>query len=73
MEISDIREVETLDDWHALAADLREDEYAIWQMQYRYSQPEGFHAWFWAKGRPELHIVTHSEEAQSAIVNYRVK
>lgn len=65
--------IESLDAWLSLAAELREDEYAIWQMQYAANQPEGLHVWFWASDRPDIEIVTHDNAVQKAILKYKYK
>lgn len=45
--------IETLDEWAALAVDLHEDGYNIWQMQYAANKPPGFHVWFWKQEDPK--------------------
>ena len=65
--------VDSLEQWDALAGELRKAGYTVYQMQYAANQPEGFHVWFWLSGRPEVHIVTHNESVQDAIVDYRIK
>lgn len=68
-----MQRIDNIDQWRALAAELCEDGYAIWQMQYSASQPEGFHAWFWAEGRADIEVVTHSREVEKAMVKYKAK
>lgn len=63
-----MKQIESLDDWLALAAELREDEYAIWQMQYAANQPEGLHVWFWSSERDDIEVVTQNRNIQKAIL-----
>lgn len=66
-------EIETLDQWNALAAELRKAGYTIYIMQYDADHPEGFNVWFWLSGRPQVHLVTYDRKVQEAIVNYQEK
>ena len=52
---------------------LRAEGWDVWQMQYRWNLPEGFHAWFWKTGQEDIEIVTHNEEVQAAIVTFDSK
>lgn len=63
-------EIKTLEQWETIAYKLAEGGYTIWQTQYDYYDPKGFHTWFWASGRPELEVVTHDLKVQNAMVNY---
>jgi hypothetical protein len=42
-------------------------------MQYRWSESEGFHAWFMKAGESDIEIVTFSENVQMAIVEFNGK
>ena len=53
--------------------ECRERRWQLWQMQYRYDDPEGFHAWFMKAGELDIEIVTHNEDVQEAIVNFNAK
>ena len=65
--------IESLEQWTALAGELRKAGYTIYQMQYAANEPTGFHVWFWLSGRPVVHIVTHNEKVQDVIVDYKAK
>jgi hypothetical protein len=49
---------------------LRAAGWTVWQMQYRWSQPEGFHAWFMLAGREDIEVVTKSKEVEASIVAF---
>ena len=52
-----------LDKFHA-------NDWSLWQMQYRWSDPEGFHAWFMKSGEKDIELITFNEEIQDRIVRY---
>ena len=52
---------------------LRANGWTVWQMQYRWNEPEGFHAWFMKAGESDIEIVTFSENVQMAIVEFNGK
>ena len=49
---------------------FRAGKWRVWQMQYRWSDPEGFHAWFIKGGEKDIEVITYSEEVQKAIVSF---
>jgi hypothetical protein len=49
---------------------LRDNSWSLWQMQYTWNDPEGFHAWFMKKGEKDIELVTYSEEIQDKIVKF---
>lgn len=63
-------EIKSLDQWRSLAALLHKHGYRLWQMQYSFQDPEGFHAWFSKSGRPDVEIVTRDPDVQRAIVRF---
>lgn len=62
--------IETIEEWATLAAELRAAGYTLYQFQFDAQEPEGFHAWFWASKRPQVHIVTRDPRVQEAIIKY---
>jgi hypothetical protein len=54
-----------------MAGLLSKHGYSLWQFQYGYSDPEGFHARFAKTGRQNVEVVTHNSEVQKAIVQYK--
>lgn len=62
--------ISELSRWAEIAEQLHAGGYRLWQMQYRASDPEGFHAWFWRNGRSDAEIVTYNAEVQRAIIDY---
>ncbi len=45
----------------------------VWQMQFRWNLPEGFHAWFMKAGHGDIEVVTKNKEVEKAIVAFNVK
>lgn len=68
-----MKRIDTLEQWTALAGELAEAGYHLSQFQYRATDPHGFHAWFWASGRPQVEIVTFDHGVELAIVEYNPK
>lgn len=66
-----MKAIESLETWRELVVQLAENGYRIWQMQYDTRSPEGFHAWFYSTGKPEIELVTHSDAVYDAIVKYK--
>ncbi len=63
--------IETIEKCTRFLDACRERGYHVWQMQYQWFMPEGFHAWFHKPGNPEeIEIITHSKHVQEAIVNF---
>lgn len=62
--------VDTMEKCNRFLDKLRADGWELWQMQYGYDNPEGFHAWFWKTGQEDVEIVTHSLDVQNSIVGY---
>ena len=63
-----IRTIETLEHWQILKTALIENKYKLWQMQFSYDAPQGFHAWFW-KGDKQVEVTTHNINVQMDIVS----
>ena len=51
-------------------AKFRADGWKVWKMQYRWNDPEGFHAWFMKAWENDIELVTWNETVQIAIVEY---
>jgi hypothetical protein len=52
---------------------LRATGWTVWQMQYRWNHPEGFHAWFMLAGHEDIEVVTKNKDVQKEIVAYNTK
>jgi hypothetical protein len=62
--------IETLEKCNKFLAGCRQRGWKVWQMQYKYYSPEGFHAWFILPREPDIEVVTHNKAVQDAIVEY---
>ena len=62
--------IETMNECNKFLTERRENGWRVWQMQYQWNNPEGFHAWFMKHGEPDIEVVTHNEQVQEAIVNF---
>ncbi len=62
--------IETIDRCNKFLDGCRKRGYKFWRMQYRWSAPEGFHAWFMLAGEPDIEVVTHNKQVQDALVAY---
>lgn len=65
-----MKRIETIEQWNPLAAALKEKGYRLWQLQYGWQYPEGFHAWFTKDGSLDFEVITHAEQVQKAIIKY---
>ncbi len=65
-----VKKVETMENWRILEAAFKEKGWKLWQLQYRWDDPVGFHAWFWKTGKEDVELITKCEEIQSSIVAY---
>lgn len=65
-----MKKIDNIEQWNILCAALKEKGWRLWQMQYRWNEPEGFHAWFWKEGKKDVEVVTYSEEVQEEILRY---
>jgi hypothetical protein len=63
--------IESLDEWITFAARLFDEEFSLWQMQYHIEHPEGFQARFYAPGRKDIEVITHSAEVHDAILKFK--
>ena len=63
--------IDTVEQWVQLSAKLSEQGYKLWQWHYRYDDPDGFHARFWAQGKHDVEVVTFEKDVQDAVLNYR--
>ena len=66
-------QVETMSRCNKYLDKLRFEGWDVWQMQYQWYHPEGFHAWFWKTGHEDIELVTHNEDVQKAIVSFNAK
>ena len=62
--------IESLEQWNTVSNLLIKHGYRRWQWQYGTDRPEGLHVWFWASGRPDVEVVTYSDEVFRAISRY---
>ncbi len=62
--------IDTLEKWNILAYAMKEKGYRLWQMQYSWDSPEGFHAWFSHPIKQNVEVVTKNIEVEKAIVKY---
>lgn len=63
-----MKNIETIEQWSILSAAMKEKGYRLWQTQYWWNMPEGFHAWYWKDGKADVEVFTHSKEVQEAII-----
>jgi hypothetical protein len=68
-----MKQINSMDEWRALAAELQEDGYSLSSWQYAWNEPPGFHAWFWASGHGETEVMTRDEKVHEAIIAYKAK
>lgn len=67
-----MKQVEKIEEWAALSKVLKEKGYRLWQMQFSWDMPEGFHAWFWRAGiEKDYEVLTHSRLVQDTIIDYK--
>jgi hypothetical protein len=57
-----------MEQWQIIKAALIEKGYKLWQMQFSYDTPDGYHAWFW-KDDKQVEVATHNEDIQKDIVS----
>jgi hypothetical protein len=62
--------IETIEKCNEFLARCRANGWQLWQMQYRWNEPEGFHAWFMKPGEPDIEIITYNRKVQEAIVGF---
>ena len=60
--------IKSKEKWKAFSDKFHSHGWKLWQMQYYWDLPEGFHAWFWLSGKEDIEIVTYNEDVQRAIV-----
>jgi hypothetical protein len=65
-----MKHIDTMEKWWILARALHEKNYRIWQFQYSWDHPEGFHSWFMHDTKSDVEVVTRNEDVQVAIVAY---
>ena len=63
--------IDTIEEWQTLAATLHSEGRRKWVTQYRATDPNGLHVWFWKSGETDIEVVTYSIAVQDAISNYR--
>jgi hypothetical protein len=64
-----MKRIDTLEQWETVAAAIREKGHRLWQWQYRYDHPEGFHTWVWAEGK-NVEFITYSKQVQDAMISF---
>lgn len=62
--------IETMEKCNKFLEECRQRGYTVWQMQYRWDEPEGFHAWFYKSGHEDIEVITHNKQIQQAIVKF---
>jgi len=62
--------INTMDKCNQFLDKLKLNGWKCWQMQYRWNDENGFHAWFWKTGEKDIEIVTHNKDVQRAIVKF---
>jgi hypothetical protein len=65
--------IESLDAWNRLLPRLVAYGYDRYCTQHDVDDPEGYHAWFWSSGRPDLEIVTHNKDVKAAIMAFECR
>lgn len=65
-----VKHIDSAEKWNILSDAMREKGYKLWQMQYCYNYPEGFHAWFWKAGKEEVEVVTFNKDVQRLIIGF---
>lgn len=67
-----MKKIDTLEQWAILSAALKEKGYRLWRFQYNWDLIEGFHAWYWKRGKNEVEVVTYNEQVQEEIVSTKL-
>lgn len=62
--------INTMEKWDVAAAYFLEKGYKVWQMQYSWDHPDGFHAWLFVSGNSDIEICTHNEHVQNSIIKF---
>jgi len=62
--------VNNMDKCNSFLAKFRANGWKCWQMQYRWNDENGFHAWFHKAGEQDIEVVTFNEDVQRAIVKF---
>ena len=65
-----MKHINTIEKWHILRQAMVEKGWSLWQFQYRYDSPEGFHAFFIKEGKPDVEVKTFNQEVEESIVGY---
>lgn len=65
-----MKRIDSIEKWNILSAAMKEKGYRLWQMQYGWDMPEGFHAWFAKDGKNDVEVVTFDESVQKAIIDF---
>jgi len=62
--------IETIEKCNRFLEGCRKHGWQLWQMQYSFDHPEGFHAWFYKSREPDIEVITHNEDVQKAIISF---
>jgi hypothetical protein len=63
--------IKTIENWRKnFEPKLAVHGWKLWQMQFRWNLPEGYHAWFWHENQEDIELVTWNEEVEEAIREY---
>ena len=62
----EIKRIETLSKWFVLKQMIKDKGYTLWQMQYDWDNPEGYHVGY-INGNKRLEVITHSKDVADDI------
>ena len=60
----------TLEQCTRLLDEFRADGRHLWQTQYMWNMPEGFHAWFAKADSEDIEVITHDKNVQKTIIQF---
>ena len=63
-----MRQIDDIEQWNAAKSYFQDHSYKLWQFQYGFDTPDGFHAWFTDLAHNDIEIVTFKEDVQEAII-----
>jgi hypothetical protein len=65
------KRIEKMETWLDLKHLIIEKGYIMWQTQYDWHYPEGFHVIF-TKGEKRLEVITHTKDIEDDMINSRM-
>lgn len=63
------KQIDNFSDWLILKTALKEKGYSLFQFQYRWSDENGFHAWFMNSNGKQVEVITFKQEIQRDIID----